>query len=98
MIEADNQYSQVMAVVPINPISHEVVPKWPTQSESVHYFHKFWTIDAKIDDFVSYDICQVPAKPFLTFFEKDWENMASKNFWGPRAFGENLKMFFFSIF
>ena len=82
----------------INPISHEYGPLWPIQVKSVHHFHRFWTIDTKIHDFVSFDVCQVPVKPFLTFFQKYLKNLASKNFEGPWACGEKLeKIFFFQI-
>ena len=75
----------------LNPISHEYGPLWPIQVKSVHHFHRFWTIDTKIHDFVSFDVCQVPVKPFLTFFQKYLKNLVLKNFGGPPAFGENLE-------
>ena len=81
-----------------NPISHKYGPLWPIQLKSVHHFIRFWTIDTKIHDFVSFDVCQVPVKPFLTFFQKYLKNLASKNFGGPQACGEKLKnIFFFRI-
>ena len=58
----------------LNPISHEVGPLWPTQLESVHHFHRSWTIDTKIHDFVSFHIFQLPVMPFLTFFSKYLKN------------------------
>ena len=79
----------------VNPISHEYGPLWPIQVKSVHHFHRFWTFDTKIHDFVSFDVCQVPVKPFLTFFQKYLKNLVLKNFGGPRAFGENLEKIFF---
>ena len=78
-----------------NPISHEYGPLWPIQVKSVHHFHRFWTFDTKIHDFVSFDVCQVPVKPFLTFFQKYLKNLALKDFGGPRACGEKLKKIFF---
>ena len=83
----------------INPILHEYAPLWPIQVKSVHHFHRFWTFDTKIHDFVSFDVCQVPVKPFLTFFQKYLKNLALKNFGGPRACGKKLeKNNIFSIY
>ena len=65
----------------LNPISHEVGPLWPTQLESVHHFHRSWTIDTKIHDFVSFHIFQLPVMPFLTFFQNIWK-IKGLNIWG----------------
>ena len=81
-----------------NPISHEVGPLWPTQLESVHHFHRSWTIDTKIHDFVSFHIFQLPVMPFLTFFSKYLKNLGFGYLRGPGAFDENKENFVFSIF
>ena len=62
------------------PISHKYWPLWPLQVKLVHHFHRFWTIDTKIHDFVCIDVCQVPVKSFLTFSKKCLKNLALK-FW-----------------
>ena len=86
-------------VMSINPISHEVGPLWPTQLESVHHFHRSWTIDTKIHDFVSFHIFQLPVMPFLTFFSKYLKNLGFEYLRGPGAFGENQENFvFFNFF
>ena len=65
------------------------------QVKSVHHFIRFWTIDTKVHDFVSFDVCQVPVKSFLTFFQKYLKNLALKNFGGPQACGEKFEKIFF---
>ena len=73
----------------VNPISHEVGPLWPTQLKSVHHFHRSWTIDTKIHDFVSFHIFQLPVMPFLKFFSKYLKKLGFEYLRSPGAFGEN---------
>ena len=61
----------------------------PHNSKSVHHFHRSWTIDTKIHDFVSFHIFQLPVMPFLTFFSKYLKNLGFEYLRGPGAFGEN---------
>ena len=83
----------------INTISHEVGPLWPTQLESVHHFHRSWTIDTKIHDFVSFHIFQLPVMPFLKFFSKYLKKIRVWIFKGSWSiWWKSRKFWFFSIF
>ena len=62
----------------INPISHEYGALWPTPLESVHHFHRFWTKDTIILDFMSTQSILGPSKANVDIFFKYLRYLALK--------------------